>query len=204
MGYAVGFKGLVNFVTKRIPHREIIEGGLRRTVNIIPDIVVRELLANALVHQDFTISGTSVTVEVFENRLEIKNPGEPIVPLDRLIDSARSRNERFADLMRRMRICEERGSGIDKVVDAVESLLLPAPSFQSTENRTIVTVFGPRAFDEMDREDRVRARYQHCALKWETFRSNDKPVPSRAVQVAREQNPFGLRSDIQCNGGWPH
>jgi ATP-dependent DNA helicase RecG len=167
MGYAVGFQGLVRFVTKRMPHREIIENGLRKTVGIIPEIIVRELLANALVHQDMTVSGTSVVVEMFENRLEITNPGEPIVPLDRLIDSARSRNERFADLMRRMGMCEERGSGIDKVIDAAESLLLPAPAFRATQNRTIFTVYGPRDFEQMDREDRIRACYQHCALKWE-------------------------------------
>jgi predicted HTH transcriptional regulator len=166
MGYAVGFQGLLGFVAKRIPHREIIQDGLRRTVDIIPKIVVRELLANALIHQDLSVTGTSVVVEIFENRLVVSNPGEPIVPLDRLIDLARSRNERLADLMRRFGVCEERGSGIDKVIDAAESLLLPAPSFTASENQTVFTVFGPRSFDELDRDDRVRACYQHCVLKW--------------------------------------
>jgi ATP-dependent DNA helicase RecG len=166
-GYAVGFTGLVGFVNRLIPHKEVIAGGLRTNVSIIPEIVVRELLANALVHQDLSISGTSVAIDVFENRIEISNPGEPIVPLDRLIDSARSRNERLADLMRRMGMCEERGSGIDKVIDAAESMLLPAPAFRATNDRTVFTVYGPRLFDDMDREDRIRACYQHCALKWE-------------------------------------
>jgi predicted HTH transcriptional regulator len=125
------------------------------------------LLANALVHQDLSITGTSVVVEIFDKRITISNPGEPIVPLDRLIDLVRSRNERLADLMRRMGICEERGSGIDKVVDAAESLLLPAPAFQAAENRTLFTIYGPRSFAEMDREDRIRACFQHCALRFE-------------------------------------
>ena len=110
MGYAVGFPGLLKYVTDRVPHREIIEGGLRKSVNIVPPIVVRELLANALVHQDIGITGTSVTVEIFENRIQIANPGAPIVPLERLIHEVRSRNERLADLMRRLGICEERTS----------------------------------------------------------------------------------------------
>jgi ATP-dependent DNA helicase RecG len=167
MGYAVGFSKLLNFVTTRIAHKEVIRDGIRREVSTIPEIVARELLANALVHQDLSVTGTSVVVELFENRMEISNPGRPVVPVDRLIHEARSRNERLADLMRRMGICEERGSGIDKVVHAAESLHLPAPEFRATGDRMHCVVHGPRSFDKMDRADRIRACYQHCALKWE-------------------------------------
>jgi predicted HTH transcriptional regulator len=72
----------------------------------------------------------------------------------------------MADLMRRMRICEEKSSGIDKVVQAAEFFQLPAPDFRTTHRRTVVVIYGPRNFDDMDRNDRVRACYQHCALKW--------------------------------------
>ena len=67
--------------------------------------------------------------------------------------------------MRKMRICEERGRGIDEVVRAAEILQLPAPEFRATEQRTVVTVFGHKPFDSMDREDRIRACYQHCVLR---------------------------------------
>jgi Putative ATP-dependent DNA helicase recG C-terminal len=50
--------------------------------------------------------------ETHSNRAEISNPGEPIVPVERLIDGYQSRNERFADLMRRMHICEEKVAGL--------------------------------------------------------------------------------------------
>ncbi len=89
-----------------------------------------------------------------------------LVPLERFIDGYQSRNERLADLMRRMGICEEKSSGIDRVVQAAELFQLPAPDFRSGFRRTTVTIFGPRPFEEMDRNDRVRACYQHCALKW--------------------------------------
>jgi len=108
-----------------------------------------------------------VLVEIFSDRVEVSNPGRPPVPIDRLIDGICSRNERLADLMRRLGICEERGSGIDRVVSAAELLHLPAPEFRATDQRTIFTAYGPRGFDDMDREDRIRACYQHCALKWE-------------------------------------
>jgi predicted HTH transcriptional regulator len=144
----------------------VIEDALRREVKLVPDVVIRELVANALIHQDFMVSGTTVMVEIYSNRVDISNPGEPLVPVERFIDGYQSRNDRLADLMRRMGICEEKSSGIDRVVQAAEVYQLPAPDFRSGFRRTSVTIFGPRSFDEMDRNDRVRACYQHCALRW--------------------------------------
>jgi ATP-dependent DNA helicase RecG len=165
-GYAVGFQGLVNFVMGQLPQNEVIQDALRKEVKLVPEIVIRELIANALIHQDFRIAGTSMMVEVYANRVEISNPGEPVVPVDRFIDGYQSRNERLADLMRRMGICEERSSGIDKVVQAAEVYQLPAPDIRTNYRRTVVVIFGPRDFEKMDRDDRIRACYQHCCLKW--------------------------------------
>ena len=167
-GYAVGFQGLVGFVMAQLPQNEVIEDALRREVKLIPEVAIRELLANALIHQDLSMGGVSVMVEVYSNRVEISNPGEPIVPVERFIDGYQSRNERLADLMRRLGICEEKSSGIDKVVAAAEAYQLPAPDFKAVHRRTAAIVFGPYPFEEMDREDRVRACYQHCVLRWVT------------------------------------
>ena len=165
-GYAVGFQGLVRFVVTQLPQNEVIEDALRKEVKLVPEVVIRELVANALIHQDFTIGGVSVMVEIYSNRVEISNPGEPVVPVERFIDGYQSRNERLADLMRRMGTCEEKSSGIDRVVQAAEVYQLPAPDFRSGHRRTVVAIYGPKPFEEMDRNDRVRACYQHCALKW--------------------------------------
>ena len=116
LGYAVGFQSLIRFIMQQLPQNEIIKDAIRTEVKLLPDLVVRELVANALIHQDFGVGGASVMVEIYSNRIEISNPGEPIVPVDRLIDGYQSRNERLADLMRRMGVCEEKGSGIDRVV----------------------------------------------------------------------------------------
>lgn len=165
-GYAVGFQGLVRFVMNQLPQNEVIEDALRKEVKLVPEIVIRELVANALIHQDFAIGGASVMVEIYSNRVEISSPGEPVVPVERFIDGYQSRNERLADLMRRMHICEEKSSGIDKVIHAVEAFQLPAPDFRAGHRRTIVIIYGPKDFEDMDRDDRIRACYQHCALKW--------------------------------------
>ncbi len=137
-GYAVGFQGLVQFAMNQLPQSETIEGALRKEMKLVPEIVIRELVANALIHQDFAMSGMSVMVEIYSTRVEISNPGEPLVPLDRFIDGYQSRNERLADLMRRMSICEEKSSGIDKAIRAVEASQLPAPDFRTGYQRTIV------------------------------------------------------------------
>jgi predicted HTH transcriptional regulator len=150
----------------QLPQNEVIENALRREVKLLPDDSIRELIANALIHQDLGIGGASPMIEIYANRVEISNPGDPIVPVERFIDGYQSRNERLADLMRRMSICEEKSSGIDRVVHSAEMYQLPAPDFRAAHRRTVVTVFGPKPFEEMDREDRVRACYQHCALKW--------------------------------------
>ena len=165
-GYAAGFQGLVRFVMTQLPQNEVIEDALRKEVKLVPEVVIRELVANALIHQDFAMGGASVMVEIYSNRVEISNPGEPIVPVERFIDGYQSRNERLADLMRRMGICEEKSSGIDRVVQAAELYQLPAPDFRAGHRRTVVTIFGLKPFEEMDRSDRVRACYQHCALNW--------------------------------------
>jgi predicted HTH transcriptional regulator len=165
-GYAVAFRELHEFVMGQLPQNEIIENALRKQVKLLPDDSVRELIANALIHQNFLIGGAAPMIEVYSNRVEISNPGEPIVPVERFIDGYQSPNERLADVMRRMSICEEKGSGIDRVVHEAEIFQLPAPEFRAGHRRTIVTIYGPKPFDDMDRDDRMRACYQHCVLRW--------------------------------------
>jgi len=165
-GYATGFQGLVQFVMNQLPQNQVIEDAFRKETKLVPEVVIRELIANALIHQDMAIGGASVMVEIYSNRVEISNPGDPIVPLERFIDGYQSRNERLADLMRRFHICEEKSSGIDLVVEAAELYQLPAPDFRTGYRRTVVTIFGPKPFDEMERQDRIRACYQHCCLRY--------------------------------------
>lgn len=165
-GYAVGFQELVDFITQQVPTNEVIKQAIRATVPMFPEIAIRELVANALVHQDFSVSGGTVMIEIYDDRIEISSPGEPFIATERFIDGYRSRNERIADLMRRMGICEERGSGIDKVVKAAEDYQLPAPDFRFGDGRTSAVLFRHKDFREMDNGDRIRATYQHCCLRY--------------------------------------
>ena len=166
-GYAIGFDGLIEYINKHLPHQEQITRSLRVRRPIYPEIAIRELVANALVHQDMTIAGTGPMIEIFSDRVEITNPGTPLIATDRFIDlPPRSRNESLAALMRRIGVCEEQGSGIDKVVDAIEEAQLPAPDFRSEGNSLKAIVFNRRAFGQMTTEERVRGCYQHAVLKY--------------------------------------
>lgn len=86
-GYATGFQGLIAFVMSHLPQNEIIKDALRKEVKLVPEIVIRELVANALIHQDIGVSGASVMIELYSDRVEISNPGEPVVPAERFIDA---------------------------------------------------------------------------------------------------------------------
>jgi len=166
-GYAVGFEGLVEFINDRLPVNEEIVRALRREVKMYPGLAIRELVANALIHQDFSIKGAGPMVEIFSDRIEISNPGSPLIDTLRFIDHLpRSRNEKLAALMRRMNICEERGSGIDKVINSIEMFQLPAPNFIADENFLKVILYEPKTLRQMDKIDKIRACYQHCALKF--------------------------------------
>ncbi len=170
-GYASEFEDLITYIRDFLPENEVIGQALRTTVSMYPELAIRELVANALIHQDFSVTGAGPLIEVFSDRLEITNPGLPIVSPDRFLDAPpRSRNERLASLMRRMGICEERGSGIDKVVFEVEFHQLPAPKFETILESTRASLFAPRPLGEMEKEDRIRACYLHACLLYVTGR----------------------------------
>lgn len=166
-GYANGFEGLISYISGIIPSNEVIGAALRKTVPMYPELAVREIVANALVHQDFSITGAGPMVEIFDDRVEITNPGKPLVSPDRFLDTPpRSRNEKLAGLMRRFGICEERGSGVDKVVFQIELYQLPAPIFEIAGESMRIVLLAHRPLAQMDSNDRVRACYQHACLKF--------------------------------------
>jgi predicted HTH transcriptional regulator len=166
-GYACGFERLVEYIKNLIPSNEIMVKATRKDAPMYPEIAIRELVANAIIHQDFSITGNGPMIEIFSDRMEITNPGIPLVDTNRFIDTPpQSRNENIASFMRRIGVCEERGSGIDKVVFEAEFYQLPAPLFEVTGNNTRVTLFAYRSYSDMDRAERVRATYMHACLRY--------------------------------------
>lgn len=193
-GYANGFEGLVKYINDQLPTNEVIEQALRKEVKMYPELTIRELVANALIHQDFYIAGTGPMVEIFSDRVEITNPGRPIINTMRFIDyPPQSRNEILASFMRRINICEERGSGVDKVIFQVEFYQLPAPNFIETENHLKVILYAHRPLSEMDKNDRIRACYQHCCLKYVSGEKMSNQTLRKRFNIADANYPMASR-----------
>jgi len=168
-GYAIGFEGLIAFVKSLLPGSEVIKHALREETSVYPEIALRELIANALIHQDFTIRGSGPMIEIFEDRIEISNPGRllPTKKIDRLIRTTpESRNEVLAAAFRRYNICEERGSGFEKAVRGIEFYGLPPLKFLETENSFKVIMYSPKKFADMSIQERIEACYQHSVIQY--------------------------------------
>ena len=165
-GYASGFEGLISYISNLLPNNEIMGNALRRVVPMYPELAIRELVANAIIHQNFFAQGTSPMIEIFTDRMEITNPGVPLIDKDRFVDHPPvSRNEKLAAFMRRIGVCEERGSGYDKVVAQTETYQLPAPEIEIYTDHTKVFLFAHKEYSKMSKEDRLRACYLHACLK---------------------------------------
>lgn len=193
-GYANSFLELIDVINGLLPSSEVVGPALRETVSRYPGLAVRELVANALIHQDFFVSGAGPMVEIFSDRIEITNPGEPLVDTNRFIDSPpRSRNELLASLMRRIGTCEERGSGWDKIATQVELFQLPAPLVEVVEGSTRVVLFSSRPLAGMDKEDRVRAVYQHACLRHVNRQSMTNATVRERFGIAKQNSATASR-----------
>ncbi len=166
-GYAAGFQGLISYIADQLPNSEVIQDGLRMDELQFPSLAIRELVANALIHQDLTITGAGPMIEIFDDRLEITNPGLPLVEPLRFIDMApRSRNEFMGAAMRQVGVAEERGSGWDKIAFEIEFHQLPPAKVEVKDEQTRVTLFAPKQLTKMDKPERVSAVYQHACLRY--------------------------------------
>lgn len=162
-GYACGFPRLLNVVKNMLPKKEVFENGIRTLRYAYPEIVLRELIPNALIHQDFMIKGQQPRIEIFDDRIEITNAGEPLIPTNRFLDMTPiSRNEALARMMHKLRICEERGSGIDRVLDAIEKNKMPALVIKSEHSSVISSVYLYKSWNQLTKEDKINLCYQHC------------------------------------------
>lgn len=181
-GYVVGFEGLVDYIMKLTSTEEI--GVVRNMKPTYPKIAIREFVANAMIHQDFSIEGMRVVIEIFSNRITITNPGAPLQDINRLLDlPPQSRNEDLAQAMFLLGICERRGSGIDRAVEAIESMLLPASRFTKGENFTRIFMYPQKSLSDMTKQEKIDACYQHACLWYE----NNEYINNQSIRTR-----FGL------------
>lgn len=134
------------FILKNISVGAKIVGTRRVEDFEYPPDAIREIVANAIIHRDYMITGTYTQVVVFADRIEVSNPGTlpPGITIDNLKESQFSRNEVIANLMRGLDYMEEFGRGIDLVYARMAEYHLVEPLFKNRSNTFKVTLLGPR------------------------------------------------------------
>lgn len=213
-GYALSLDGFIKYLDGLLPINEYISGAFREETKLFPELAIRELVANALMHQDMTVTGAGPLVELFKDRLEISNPGKALIPPNRFLDAPpRSRNDKLAGLMRRMKMCEQQGTGIDKVISQAEFYQLPPPDFRQELEAVRAVLYAPRNFSQMIPDERIRACYQHAGLRFvngqrmtnstlrERFGLDDSPsATSQVSKVIRAARDEGLIKADETGG----
>lgn len=189
-GYAIGFEGLIRHLRSVLPRSEVIRQALRRDVSVYPELALRELIANALIHQDFQVSGAGPMIDLYADRITITSPGTllPGKKPDRLVGATpESRNEKLASAFRRYRICEERGTGFQKVLQQIELFGLPPLQITPHDNAFSVTLYAPRAFADMGTAERIEACYQHAQLQYLSSQTLTNTTLRRRFQLHDKQ-----------------
>lgn len=158
---------MLDYIEALLPEQEVIQGAHRVTLRTFPHTALRELIANMLIHQDLSITGTGPMVCIFDGRIEFTNPGRSLVDVARLLnDPPHSRNEQMAAIYRRLHLCEEAGSGWDKIVLDCELHHLPAPQVEEPGDNMRVTLTQATPYRELTRQQRMDAAYWHACVQY--------------------------------------
>ncbi len=123
------------FLKRHLSVRTEITGMDRKDIYEIPLEALREAVANAIIHRDYSVRGTSIMVEVHEDRVVIKNPGGFPVGMDqsKLGNLSVRRNELIADIFARMHRVERMGSGFKRIRENMDAAHLPFPTIESDQ-----------------------------------------------------------------------
>lgn len=142
----------MSWLKKKLDVRYDIEGSgskPRKEIWEIPETVFKEAIINALAHRDYYDKGARITIEIFNDRVEISNPGGLIsgIPKNEFGKRSLSRNPLIFGLFERIRMVEQIGSGIGRMRDLMIEADLTEPEF-STEGIFTVTVRRPFDFNK--------------------------------------------------------
>ncbi len=132
------------FILRNIHQSASIIGTKRVEKYEYPEDAIREIVANAIIHRDYKITETYTQVNIFEDRIEIFNPGclPPGVTIENIKDAQVSRNETIAARLKEFDYLEEYGRGIDIVFSKMKEWSLLPPIFKNTANSFKVILMG--------------------------------------------------------------
>jgi len=131
------------------------EGMERTEAQTLPITVIREAVINALVHRDYSITGTKCHLTINEQQIVVKSPGEPVPPLTLLLlqtlsPPLKSRNPILHAVFSKCNLAEEQGFGLETLKDYALEQDLPRPRFQMAGDDLVLTIF--RSAQQLDDE----------------------------------------------------
>lgn len=141
------------FVAEHTARFEVVSGVRRETLPAFPVPVLREAVVNALAHRDYNLSGVTVDITVWDDRVEVRSPG-PLpghITKDNMRGEHYSRNPRVMRVLKTLGLVEEYGEGIDRMYrEMAARLLAPPPVFEATSSSVTVTLHNRSAADVED------------------------------------------------------
>jgi ATP-dependent DNA helicase RecG len=148
----------------------LIRGVTRQDIPEYPEVALREAIVNAVAHRDYShfVRGSHIQVRMFADRLEVENPGGLYggVTVDKLQEGQSTRNRLLVQLMEDMHLVENRGSGIDAMLDAMQKRGLPAPVFEDKRTSFLVKFYQVMTAEFSEEEQRVLAYVkEHGSIK---------------------------------------
>ncbi len=179
---------------------ELPDGLYRQNVPAFDEVVVRELLVNALVHRPYTQRG-DIFLNLHPDRLEMVNPGPlplGVTPQNVLHTTVR-RNEHLARLFHDLKLMEREGSGFDKIFEVLLSQGRPAPELIETHDRVQVTVrrriLKPEVIDFIAKADQTYQLTQRERIALGLLAQHD-------AMTARELSTVLVLSSVEALQPW--
>lgn len=122
---------------------ELVVLGVRRyDLPRLPQIVLREAIANALAHRSYEMQGTSIRIELYPHAVRVISPGglpEPVT-VENIRETQAARNYRVITVLRRLGLAEDAGRGVDVMVDSMLEEMLDPPVFEDSGHSVSVTL----------------------------------------------------------------
>ncbi|MCY4621238.1 MAG: putative DNA binding domain-containing protein [bacterium] len=179
-------------VLVRNPEEEIEIGLFRVPLPRFAEVTVRELIANALVHRDYSATGATL-VEISEAGLTVSNPGgfpEGITISNLLTTPPRSRNPALADAFKRAGLVERTGRGVNRAFESQLALGRSAPDYNLSNPRTVVVRVRPRLADKKMAGLIAEARQQGDRFSLQDLLALHEVRVERRITTARAAELF--------------
>ncbi len=203
-GYLLSFEEAVSYLKSFTLQRTYVNGnGYTVSSYFYPDIVLREGLTNAIIHQDLLERGAGPMVNITSSFIEFVNPGALKISPDHIIDAEPiAENEKLSSFLRRAGIGDARGTGFDKIENALEEAKMLSPSVHELSGSVSVYVHALKPFSQWTLDEKLSAAYYHACLFYysagkamtnETLRerfglnAKEKSTVSRIIRVAVER-----------------